>query len=133
MPRKIFNLRDDECDFLQNLMKEKGFKSEVAALHFIFDEYKQLADQEVLIERAIKKHEEDNIGLHERLRWSTRTAEQNSIIMVDILNTLLFHEGITECILTDVVESPVIGTSRKQMKDKIAHFKQQKDNREKNK
>lgn len=127
--QKHYNLDEKEIQFLNTVREEYNLVSESAALHFVLEEYKKLREEEVLISKAIKKHEEENIGLHERLRWSTRTSEQNTITILDILNTILLKNNITECVPVDVIESPVITTSKKQMKEKLAYFKQQKDDR----
>lgn len=129
MIRKTYNMKDTEIIFLEQIRQEQKLGSEIAALHFVLKEYQTLREEEILISKAIKKHEEENIGLHERLRWSTRTSEQNTITILDILNTILLKNNITECVPVDVIESPVIATSKKQMKEKLAYFKQQKDDR----
>ena len=96
MIRKTYNMKDTEIIFLEQIRQEQKLGSEIAALHFVLKEYQTLREEEVLISKAIKKHEEENIGLHERLRWSTRTSEQNTITILDILNTILLKNNITE-------------------------------------
>lgn len=59
-------------------------------------------------------------------------AEQNTIILLDVMNTILEQEfpEIDSLIPVDVYESPVIAESRSIIKKKIQHFKQRKDYRE---
>lgn len=133
--RKIFNLKQKEMDILEKIRIEHGFKSDTAALHFMFDRYRELVDQkkllEMVVEEALKQYEEKCIGLHERLRWATRVAEQNSIMLLDAVNTILINNEIEDCVPVELIESPVIQESRRAMKEKIAYFKQKRDHRRK--
>ena len=65
----------------------------------------------------------------ERLKWSLQTAEQNSIILLDAVNTLLHNENLNTCITTDFLPNEVITQSKNNLKEKITHFKQKSDDR----
>lgn len=127
--KRTYNMEQEKLDLIDRVKEEQGFKTATAALHYIMDKYVELSDEEKMLENAIQRYEEKCVGLHERLRWATRVAEQNSIVTLDILNTMLIRQDVSECIPVDIVESPVITTSREVMKKKIAHFKQKKDHR----
>lgn len=82
-----------------------------------------------------RKIDEEKRAYHERLRWATTVAEQNSIVILDILNTLLLknYTEIEEVIPVDTFESPIITESKEIIRRKIHHFKEQKDNRKRKK
>lgn len=128
--KRTYNMQQEKLDLIDRVKEEQGFKTATAALHYIMDKYEELSDEEKMIEGAIRQYEKKCVGLHERLRWATRVAEQNSIVILDVLNTILIRQDINECVPVDIVESPVISASREIMMGKIAHFKQKKDHRE---
>ena len=68
------------------------------------------------------------------LKSSVRKTEQNSQVILEAINMILFNTGIELCIETEKVKSPVIEQAKENYKKKIVHFKQKKDNyRRKNK
>ena len=94
MARKEYNLPEQTIDTIHEVMKETGFKYEVDAVIFMINEYNEYRKRELdltkysemtadLVTEKLDKH-------FTRLRLGLRTAEQNSIIMKDITNTLLF-------------------------------------------
>lgn len=127
--KKIFDLSEKEIALLDKVKEEKELISQVAALRHILKSYEEKEDKRKLIEEAISVYETEVKGFHDRLKWSTTMAERNTIMILDVLNTMLFHEGIENCILVEDIENPVVARSREIMKKKLAHFKQQKDNR----
>lgn len=127
--KKIFDLSEEEVALLDKVKEEKKLISQVAALRYILKSYEEKEDKRKLIEEAISVYETEVKGFHDRLKWSTTMAERNTIMILDVLNTMLFHEGIENCILVEDIENPVVARSREIMKKKLAHFKQQKDNR----
>lgn len=127
--KKIFDLSEKEIALLDKVKEEKELISQVAALRHILKSYEEKEDKRKLIEEAISVYETEVKGFHDRVKWSTTMAERNTIMILDVLNTMLFHEGIENCILVEDIENPVVARSREIMKKKLAHFKQQKDNR----
>ena len=83
MARKEYNLPEQTIDIIHEVMKETGFKYEVDAVIFMINEYK---NREAVADTVVQKLDKH----FTRLRLGLRTAEQNSIIMKDITNTLLF-------------------------------------------
>lgn len=127
MKRKSYRIPDETERIIQEVMKEKYFSSENAALIYIVDEFekrKSLADEiaDSLIERD-KKY-------RERLRWATRTAEINSQMLLDAVNTILVSKDYEYCCFPEAYMSPVLQQSKENIERKIEHFKQEKDNRE---
>ncbi len=127
MKRKSYRIPDETERIIQEVMKEKYFSSENAALIYIVDEFekrKSLADEiaDSLIERD-KKY-------RERLRWATRTAELNSQMLLDAVNTILVSKSYEYCCFPEAYMSPVLQQSKENIERKIEHFKQEKDNRE---
>ena len=134
--KKLFNLDQDTIQILYRVKEEQGFKTDVKALTYIIKEYDRqskssisAADVDVIADAVVSKYNDTYYKFMERLRWSTQTAEQNSISMKDVLNTLLIRDNVEHCILPDVMLSPVIKTSLDYQKNKIEYYKQRKDDR----
>lgn len=78
---------------------------------------------------AVRKELEENYLPKERIRWGVQTAEQNTIMMMDVLNTLLWLLNAKNCYRVGEITHPVIKESKDELKKKIAHFKQKSDER----
>lgn len=72
---------------------------------------------------------EQNYLPKERIRFGVQTAEQNSVILLDAINTLLHMFNAKNCISVEVAPHPVITQSRTAVKKQIAKAKQRKDER----
>lgn len=129
--RKLFDLSDTEIELLNKVKQERDLGSEVAALRYILRRYQEQQDQMTLIREAISVYETEMKGFHDRIKWASTVSERNTTMLLDVANTIMFQQGIEDCIPVDDIESPVLARSREILKKKLAHFKQQKDNRKK--
>ena len=78
------------------------------------------------IAREVIREMEENYMKSERLKWATKTAEQNSVLLLDSINTILNALKVSKLISVDEQESPVIKESRKKLDKKIENRKQRK-------
>lgn len=129
---KEFQLKDEEFQVIKNVMDQEGL-NQTKALCYILNEYQKYQNIENIFRKVLKEQEQEHKNFTERIRWATRVAEQNSIVLLDAVNTILVNNNVEDLIPVDTYESPVITKSKNIMKQKIAHFKQQKDYRERNK
>lgn len=125
MARKEYNLPEQTIDIIHEVMKETGFKYEVDAVIFMINEYK---NREAVADTVVQ-----NLDKHfTRLRLGVRTAEQNSIIMKDITNTLLFKLLPSKDEMLMPAEGrfkhTVLVEAEDNLSEKIAKAKQEKDN-----
>ena len=125
---KIFDLTEEEELLIQSVKKENNLSSEVAALRLILSFYRDSIDnmnkEEQLAERIYELMKNDLV----RLRLSARTTEENTAILVDAINTMMFQSD-DGAVLVDNVESELVEKSRENHRNKIAAYKQRKDNR----
>lgn len=126
--RKQFDLSDEAISVIRSVQEQHGFKSERLAVEYILRNFDTREADEKIADAVVKKLDTDYIQ-RDRLKWSTQTAEQNSIILLDCLNTLLFSMNIQDIVPVDAAPSPVIRNSKTRIKEKIAWFKQQSDER----
>ena len=125
MARKEYNLPEQTIDIIHEVMKETGFKYEVDAVIFMINEYK---NREAVADAVVQKLDKH----FTRLRQGVRTAEQNSIIMKDITNTLLFKLLPSKDEMLMPAEGrfkhTVLVEAEDNLSEKIAKAKQEKDN-----
>lgn len=125
MARKEYNLPEQTIDIIHEVMKETGFKYEVDAVIFMINEYK---NREAVADTVVQKLDKH----FTRLRLGVRTAEQNSIIMKDIANTLLFKLLPSKDEMLMPAEGrfkhTVLVEAEDNLSEKIAKAKQEKDN-----
>lgn len=108
-----------------------------ATLRYIIQEYQKNEQQKendaALISGLLESYNQKYYALFERLRWASQTAEMNTTILLDAINTILIKDDVRESILREAIQAPVIADSQNAYKEKIAYFKQQKDDRNKKK
>ncbi|MCQ2510851.1 MAG: MSL1 family protein [Lachnospiraceae bacterium] len=126
--KKTFDLSETTLQQIELIRVEKGFATTKQTLEFIIQAYPSINLEEAFADAVVKALDKKYVS-KERLRWSLQTAEQNTIVILDILNTYLLRNHIDKGIPVDVLPSPVIENSRNRIKEKLAHFKQQADDK----
>lgn len=126
MKQKCIYLSEEDIEILKSLRKEHGLKSDSQVVSWLLQRSTQ--DQEELA-KVIRKELEENYISKDRIKWATQTAEQNSIILLDAINTLLWMLNAEDNISVDIAAHPVIKQSKEIIKAKVAHFKQKSDER----
>ena len=125
MAKKLMDLPEQTIDIIHEVMKETGFKYEVDAVVYMIHEYK---NREAVADTVVQKLDKH----FTRLRLGVRTAEQNSIIMKDIANTLLFKLLPSKDEMLMPAEGrfkhTVLVEAEDNLSEKIAKAKQEKDN-----
>lgn len=125
MAKKLMDLPEQTIDIIHEVMKETGFKYEVDAVVYMIHEYK---NREAVADTVVQKLDKH----FTRLRLGVRTAEQNSIIMKDITNTLLFKLLPSKDEMLMPAEGrfkhTVLVEAEDNLSEKITKAKQEKDN-----
>ena len=127
--QKLFYLEESNLIILKKLQEELKLSSGSQVINYLL---KQAAEQPAMEEKiaiAVRKELEENYLSKERIRWGVQTAEQNSMIILDVLNTLLHKGKLSTCIDIDFAPSPVIEQSKERIKRRIHYFKQKSDER----
>lgn len=131
--RKTFNLTDENTQLLYEVKEKHGFNTETEAANYIFKSYRKMLenenDQDEFIDKFLNRFNMQYYKFMERLRWATQTAEVNSIVLLDAVNTILMNENLQDCVLVDKMKSNVITISQDYQKKKVEHFKQAKEDR----
>ena len=126
MKQKCIHLSEEDVTLLNSIKKKYGFKSDGQTVSYLIHKHEQ-GFEELAV--AARKELEENYLPKERIRWGVQTAEQNTIMMMDVLNTLLWLLNAKNCYRVGEITHPVIKESKDELKKKIAHFKQKSDER----
>ena len=126
MKQKCIHLSEEDVTLLNSIKKKYGFKSDGQTVSYLIHKHEQ-GFEELAV--AVRKELEENYLPKERIRWGVQTAEQNTIMMMDALNTLLWLFNAKNCYRVGEITHPVIKESKDELKKKIAHFKQKSDER----
>ena len=122
---KIPLTQSDKEQMFVDILPQTEADDGVAYLSF----YLEPEEDKEKILSDVRKELEDNYLPKERIRWGVQTAEQNTIMMMDVLNTLLWLFNAKNCYRVGEITHPVIKESKDELKKKIAHFKQKSDER----
>lgn len=125
--KKIFDLEEEHIEIINKVKSEHPeIKTEVAALKYIILRYK---DNEDIENRIAEKVSDRLLQDTQSLKYASKASEQNTQVLLDGLNTLLYKWNVEYPILTDIQEHPLIQDSKNNLKKKITHAKQKKDSR----
>lgn len=131
--KKLFVIEDKHIDIINEVKTEKFLKNDSETLRFILEEYertvKKKKSEDEFIEKLLEAYQQKYYKLFERLRWASQTAEKNSTLLLDAVNTILLLNDINDGVMIDTFVSPVLEMSNNAYKEKIAYFKQMKDDR----
>lgn len=127
MKKTSYYISEENLSALEILKERYSLSTNGQVINFLIQQ--AMENQEERIAKAVIQEMNDSYLSKERLKWSLQTAEQNSIILLDAMNTLLHKENLDTCITTEFLPNEVITQSKNNLKEKIAHFKQKSDDR----
>lgn len=129
--RKECTLYNENLEYVKKIKEDRNVSSFSAALDIIISEHKKnngeqinaLAD--IVVARITEKYE----NLFTRMRLGVNTADRNSQVMLEILNSLIWHLEAENFYPTDKMEAEIVKESIEHVKKKIEYYKQLKDNK----
>ena len=127
--QKLFYIEESNLSIIKSLQEDLGLSSESQVINYLLKRAVEQPAMEQRIAVAVRKELEENYLSKERIRWGVQTAEQNSMVILDVLNTLLHKEKLSTCIDVDFAPSPVVEQSKERIKKRIHYFKQKSDER----
>ena len=127
--QKLFYIEESNLSIIKSLQEDLGLSSESQVINYLLKQAVEQPAMEQRIAVAVRKELEGNYLSKERIRWGVQTAEQNSMVILDVLNTLLHKEKLSTCIDVDFAPSPVVEQSKERIKKRIHYFKQKSDER----
>jgi len=127
--QKLFYIEESNLSIIKSLQEDLGLSSESQVINYLLKQAVEQPAMEHRIAVAVRKELEENYLSKERIQWGVQTTEQNSMVILDVLNTLLHKEKLSTCIDVDFAPSPVVEQSKERIKKRIHYFKQKSDER----
>ena len=127
--QKLFYIEESNLSIIKSLQEDLGLSSESQVINYLLKQAVEQPAMEHRIAVAVRKELEENYLSKERIQWGVQTTEQNSMVILDVLNTLLHKEKLSTCIDVDFAPSPVVEQSKELIKKRIHYFKQKSDER----
>lgn len=130
--KKQFRISEEIAAKLTDLSNETGKTNtqivEEALLQYF--EINRENEYEKIAEYFLKKYEEKYSAYMTRVRLGVRTADINSQLLVELLNSIFMMQGYRENAYfpTARQENPVLKEAREDIKQRIENAKQKKDN-----
>lgn len=129
--KKTYQLSFAAYEVIKHVKRKWEFRSDITALEYILTDY---AKRENKPEAIIDEIDERYKAYMSRLMWLLQETEQNSEIILDILNTFLHlydpqEKGLYDCMKVSNMPHPFIDQSKKSIKERMIRAKQVKDNR----
>lgn len=129
MVRKNFDLSKEVIQYMQEYKNQHPeIKSVTQALERIVLEHKEYCEEnqvDKIADAIIKKIENKYESMFTRIRLGVRTADINSQILIELLNTLLIHDKVPKYISTET-KHPVMVAAEFTVKERISNYKQRK-------
>jgi len=130
--KKDCTIDEENYNYVLYLQKQECLGSFSAALDFIIKEHKQAENkEEIIADKIIEKLNKDYFNLLTKLRRNINAADINSQIILEVLNTLMINLEITQAYPTRDLKNNALKVGETEVKNKIAYFKQVKDNKQK--
>lgn len=120
MIKKLYSVRQEHLDIVQQVQKENHLASESQAVRHIIESHVSMREQVLALCNRTEK-------MMLKLDW----IEEKIDVLYDAVNTILVDREIEVCKPADLLESGVFKMSREYKKGKIADQKQRKDYRNK--
>lgn len=126
MIKKHISLSEEDVTRLIEFKKQHGFHTDSEVFSHLLAETQNRNPPTAC---EIREELEKNYLQKDRMKWATQTAEQNSIVLLDAINTILWLLNAKDNIAVEHASHPVISQSKKLLKKKLAYFKQKSDER----
>lgn len=132
--KKDVTLENATIEFIDNFKKEYNCRSFSSSIDTIIRDYQNVQSgfvenlSEIILEQINKKYGE----LFKRARIGINSADFNSQILIELLNTLIINLEINETYLTSKIKSEALIKSEESIKERIAYLKQLKDHKKHN-
>jgi hypothetical protein len=127
--RVNLTISEQSKNYIEEYKKKNNYRSISEALDSIIKHSMNTDNVDLIADRILRKIEDKYDNLFTRLRLAGNSADINSQVIVEILNSMIINMNIKKSFLTDTVESQVVADSKKQIKNRIAYYKQLKDNK----
>ena len=97
---KHINISSDDMVVFEKVKSDQKLKTDAAVLKYLLNMYMENMDEDIrnqkLVDMFMEAFSKNYYAFFERLRWATRTSEENSIFLLDAVNTILVNDNIKD-------------------------------------
>ena len=128
--KKELTLYKENIEYIKKVKSEQGLRSMSAAVDYIIMQHRKMTDEQTdsVAEKLLSKIEEKYKNMFVRLRLGVTTADRNSQVILEILNSMILNMSMDKMYDTDILESNIVKESKDTVKNRIERYKQIKDN-----
>lgn len=131
--RKSFRLSSDDIDYINSISLKYNIDS-TKALEKIINDHRYSNNNNDLSQSIAKDLinaiDEKYKNTITRIRLASNAADVNSLILLEMMNSLLISSGYNKNAYTSrIAKSDVWNECEKEVKRRISHFKQNKDHK----
>lgn len=126
-----FRLNIETVKYIEDYRDKNHFSSLAKTMELIISEHKAMAmnQEEAVANRVMELFDKKYGNSLTRVRLAARTADINSQVIIEILNSILYAGSLNASFVpSDVMKNELIEKSENKVKAKIAYYKQLKDN-----
>lgn len=121
---KVFRLSSDSIQYMEEVQEKYQLESQRKTLEFIISEHKN-DTLKIDLAKAVSSEVEARLNdILTGIRLSSRFADKNVQIILEMLNTLFIEKGWEEAYLTDVIPSGAFEKSKIAVEDKIKTYRE---------
>lgn len=131
-----FRLNDETFEYLKAYKESNQLGSVTKALELIVQEHKasSMKQEEAVAKKVMELFENKYGNALTRIRLASRTADINTQVLIEIINSILYSGSVTAAFLpTDVMKNEIIEKSEERIKARIAYYKQLSDDKKRKK
>ena len=121
---KLIKFSEEQLAYLEKIREENGLTSFQATCDLIIAQHRDRREQAQIITDAL---EEKYNKLWTRVRLGVSSTDKNVQTILEIVNSQLIQDPV-EFIPTSIVKSGILAKGEEEVKERIARFKQVKDN-----
>lgn len=121
---KPFRLSSESIEYILEIKEKNHLSSQTAALEQIILEHKNKPKHLELIDNIADEIEARFKDVLTGIRLSSRFADKNVQIILEMLNTLCINRGLEDAYLTDTVPSGAYEDSKNAVEERIKNYRE---------
>ena len=121
---KPFRLSSESIEYIFEIKDKNHLSSQTAALEQIIFEHKNKPKDTELINNIADEIEARFKDVLTGIRLSSRFADKNVQIILEMLNTLCINRGLEDAYLTDTVPSGAYEDSKNAVEERIKNYRE---------
>lgn len=128
-------LSEETAAYVKEQQEAKGLSSLTKTIEHLLQEHKNEEEKQAeqayftsMMMDAMQNKVEEEFHRHlKQLQLGVNNTDRNSQILLEMMNGFMIYNDIPHMMTTSDYESPTLTTAKEEVRDRIAHQKQRKD------